>query len=539
MLLLPLVAGISRAQQPQAREGDPQVEAPQTQDPKAAPTAEAPSWTEQFRKRHPDLAGVMDLAEMAPPELRAKALITIANSPELKTEEWKRNILLEAFASASLAHEPLPHFIPQVWIMNDTNDGRRDVDLDAIGSRTFMQRDLFRVGIDRLSLQTAAINGLLTFDVPAAKDLYLRMPPLVVERLGCEDALVPSPGAYYTMLEKIIQSGFSPEERRAGRHVALLADQIRAMTSQVQLARMSKLLRSVSLTPDELGFLIAQYTDVLAHMGADDRSFSASLADLVKEVPGLVSFAASQGIPSSPLAAAYRDYLRKGFKGERCPVIAGQHALELYLVPSEIRDPDGDQPSPVGDQEPGKTSGKLNFDPLSDSAATKDFMRSVLELAGLLETTETARDSSAGNRDPDEGKKQREAQFDRLVQYLDDMQALPGEDDEHYLLRKGHAFSWTIATLPPGPQSKKLIGRYVDFLNSAANSPSLLAWLPPLGALLEDPHFARTESKKRMLNMLTGSGAPALGLYARLQLMSENQASPHEPGKDSKPAPER
>ena len=59
-------------------------------------------------------------------------------------------------------------------------DALRDIDLDAIGSRTTMKQELFMEGLDRLSLQTAAINGLLAFDVPAAKDLYLRMPPLVV-----------------------------------------------------------------------------------------------------------------------------------------------------------------------------------------------------------------------------------------------------------------------------------------------------------------------------------------------------------------------
>jgi hypothetical protein len=416
-------------------------------------------------------------------------------------------------------------------------DALRDIDLDAIGSRTTMKQELFMEGLDRLSLQTAAINGLLAFDVPAAKDLYLRMPPLVVERLGCEDALVPSAFSYYQLLEKIIQSGFSPEERRAGRHVALLADQVRAMTSPVQLPRMARLLRAVSLTPDELGFLIAQYADVMAHMDADDRSFSASLQEVVKEVTGLISFAASQKVATPPLAAAYRAYLRNGLKGERCAVIPGQHALERWLLPSETSDPE--LTTPAGDQEPAKTSGKLNFDPLSDSAAAKDFKRSVLELLGMLEKTDAANDSVAGSRDPDEGKKQREAQFDRLVQFIDDMQAAPGEDDERYLLRKGQAFAFAILVLPPGPRSEKLMLRYVDFLNSVANSSSLLAWLPALRGLLVDSPSFEPESKKRMLNLLVQSASPALRLYARLQLMSPPQASRREPGKDNKAAPER
>jgi hypothetical protein len=541
MLLLPLVAGTSWAQQPQARDGDPQFEAPQAeaqyaQDPKAAPTAEARSWIEQFRKRHPDLAEVMDLAEMAPPELRAKALITIANAPELKTEEWKRNILLEAFDSASLAHDPLPHFVVYERFVPYANE-IHDVDFEKfLGSRTLIQSEMSREKVDRLSLQAAAINALLAFDVSAAKELYLRMPPLAVERLSCDDALVPDPSQYYELLGKIVQSGFSPEERRAGRHVVFLRDQIQAMTSPMQLEPMSRLLRSASLTREDYGSLIAQYTDVLDHMDADDRSFTVSLAGFEDEMLNLVKFAVPRKTVCGPLVAAYRSYLSKGFTGERCTFIPGQDFGQRLAIRhfNAIfgNDHSGSAalaPLLTDDLRPAKVLGDTKFEPLDDSPEAQDFVRTI---AKLTEEQNTRDDS-------DEGKKQQEEQFDRLVRFLDDMQALPGEDDEHYLLRKGEAFSFTLSTLPPGPKSKKLIGPYVDFLNSAANSSSLLTWLPALRGLLVDSPSFEPESKKRMLNVLAQSGSPALKLYARLQLMSENHAPPREPEKDNKLAPER
>src|SRR5260370_5069087 len=301
MLLLPLLEWNGRAQEA-----------------KASQMPSVMRGTEQFRKHDPDLAELMDLADMAPPELRAKALIIIANSPQLKTQEWKRNILLEAVESAGLAHDPVPHFIPDELDFRHSTDGHRHSDLEAIGSRTSMQREIFREKMDRLSLQTAAIAGVFTFDVPTAKDLYLRMPPLEVERLSCDDALIPEPGAYYELLGKIVRSGFSPEERRAQRHVELLYEKIRAMTSPLELEPMSAVLRTASLTPGDLSFLIAQYSYILANMDPDDRSFSASFVRVAGEIYSLIDFVRSQKISPGPLVAAYRTYLINGLTGERC-----------------------------------------------------------------------------------------------------------------------------------------------------------------------------------------------------------------------------
>src|SRR5260370_22297382 len=157
------------------------------------------------------------------------------------------------------------------------------------------------------------------------------MAPLEVERLSCDDALIPEPGAYYELLGKIVRSGFSPEERRAQRHVELLYEKIRAMTSRLELEPMSAVLRTAWLTPGDLSFLIAQYSYILANMDPDDRSFSASFVRVAGEIYSLIDFVRSQKISPGPLVAAYRTYLINGLTGERSAYTV-ENSVEVDLM---------------------------------------------------------------------------------------------------------------------------------------------------------------------------------------------------------------
>src|SRR5260370_26796718 len=178
------------------------------------------------------------------------------------------------------------------------------------------------------------------------------------------------------------------------------------MTSPLELEPMSAVLRTASLTPGDLSFLIAQYSYILANMDPDDRSFSASFVRVAGEIYSLIDFVRSQKISPGPLVAAYRTYLINGLTGERSAYTV-ENSVEVDLMrrlTEEISNEANASLAPLPmDLKPARILGKPNFEllPLSNSLSAKDFVRSVVELAGLMRTVsaETPDTSHASDED--------------------------------------------------------------------------------------------------------------------------------------------
>lgn len=52
---------------------------------------------EQRRKQHPEIANVVDFAQLAPPEFSAHFLLQAAISPQLHDRVWQKELLEQAF----------------------------------------------------------------------------------------------------------------------------------------------------------------------------------------------------------------------------------------------------------------------------------------------------------------------------------------------------------------------------------------------------------------------------------------------------------
>jgi len=475
----------------------------------AAPGAETTSvgtWMEQFRKANPDLAQLVETSSTVRPELGAKMLLTIARSPQIKQLQWKRNLLLQAFETAALVREPLPQHL----VLSGTLRG-----LSVIGTRAQLQESLQEEELDRLSLESGAVAGMLKIDPGTAKELFLRMPSPSPNRPSCADLFVEDPSPYYDLLGEIVRVAFSDQEKKEGKHVELLSTKIQEMNSALELGPMSNVLRSIPLSMDERSFLTSELATTFGNIDLDDRSFSSSLLQTDERVHSLIPVSGSLGGTTGALAAAYRSYLARGFSEARCADTVQNDGNTKKIV-DRFNDEfakDGDsrlRRFEIADLKPERV--------LSEPEITR-FTPSVDELIQKIFDM-ILPDNEDGEADR---KSVRAAKLDDILRMFEEMEPAVGEDQDSYLMRKGLAFTGVIGSIPPCPERDKLLSRYVDFLNSAADSSEdLVVWIGPLRVLL-DAVDADHAAKRSLLESLRHSPQAAVSFYARLEQLRQNE----------------
>src|ERR1043166_7528922 len=170
--------------------------------PPAEPAAKALR-AEQRHKRYPEVARVVDLADLAPPEFSAHFLLQVATSAQLHDTEWQKELLEQAFERANLARE---HVHRRSF---------RDSDLfDVTRTRAEMISRGFDEVLDRLSLQSLAVKAMLPLDRARAIDMFQSITYPRLEVKPCGEALIDDVSTYYSALGQLVNSGFSTRQRR-------------------------------------------------------------------------------------------------------------------------------------------------------------------------------------------------------------------------------------------------------------------------------------------------------------------------------------
>src|SRR5215831_7463568 len=225
-VLAALLSGSTQAQAPAGKQEDARAEV-----------------VRKRRLQYPDLVKVADLAQSAPPELAADALLRVAASESNQDRAWKIELLEESFQMAALARQPNRQKIigSRPWPTTAVDRSRAE-----ILSLAFDQR------LDRLSLQSRVIRQMFRLDKAKALDMFQRTIWPSLHSRQCRDALVDHVTEYYDLVGEIVASAFTAEQRRRGDPVDLLSYQISRISSPVEVGPAAKLLAGSALTPDEL-----------------------------------------------------------------------------------------------------------------------------------------------------------------------------------------------------------------------------------------------------------------------------------------------
>ena len=264
-----------------------------------------------------DLVALADLAESAPPELAADALIKIADlTPDLKP---KRAHLERAFQLAGAAK----YSVNQV--------GAVPLAFDTDSDSGLIQASL-TTGLDRLSLQSRVVKAMLAIDKKRARDLLLEIPVLQIAPLTCKDAMRSAPDGLYETVGAVIESGFTPKELAEGKPLQLAEDSLRGIGSPVQLLPSLKMIENAKLPTAGLNALITLWASAAARMSADDHTFTSTTAadtnaPLTAEVTNAADLCRSRGISDAALIAAFNAYLERHRNSSRCEETTAQVVL--------------------------------------------------------------------------------------------------------------------------------------------------------------------------------------------------------------------
>lgn len=347
---------------------------------------------------------VADIALAAPPELAADLLIRCSElrSPSVPQRvEW----LLRAFNLAGSAIFPMPLTAPPGRTM-------------ATDSDTGTSIMAFGLGLDTLSLHSRIVRDMLPLDRAKAMDLFRSIPPPSVPSRTCRDALVPSAAPYFDVVRAVYSAGFIPKERKNEEDFHVLSAAIGGISAPVDL---DSALRLVLLPSDnsQVERLANLYSDRLANVSGDDRSFGAKNNLLVHDIQLTAAKLSAKGMSAFTLVAALRTYLMRQLAGTRCaegidgPGVSPAVERDIEFFNTEVRNSAGAaaaqiEPIRLNDIHPHFSPDVLAIRPYWTTPSARRLLMGLKQLSfGTEEKGAAARTPGADGRTPSLGLTQR------------------------------------------------------------------------------------------------------------------------------------
>ncbi len=143
-------------------------------------------------KLPPEIQQVVDLAMAAPPEFTADALLRLVESGKIP-KEARKDLISAAFAAAGRAQ----HLVRLV-----AGPGA------ALDTRSGFQASALRLGLDALSLQSRAVDDMLSLDKATARQLFERLTHPTLPASTCESPLIPEISSFYDLLARLASEAY-------------------------------------------------------------------------------------------------------------------------------------------------------------------------------------------------------------------------------------------------------------------------------------------------------------------------------------------
>lgn len=246
---------------------------------------------------------LVDLALATPPEIASDALIRLA--PYAGSREGAIDLLERGAAISRSAVHPYLVGSGVFYLEPESREGRLHSALAP--------------GLAGHALEVRAARGLLKLDPRRGTQTFLRMQTPRFPPLQCKDSLNWRPGEYYDLVREVFEQGFTANEKRDGKHVAMLEDQMRALITPFQLDPLTRLLVNARVEDVHYQRLVAVYATALKTLAPDDRSFtSGSRHGFTQAIYDLMARCRRSNLSPVSVLDAYRTYLERGLSGKRC-----------------------------------------------------------------------------------------------------------------------------------------------------------------------------------------------------------------------------
>jgi len=465
-------------------------------------------------KTDPELQAMVEGVAVAPPEIGADVLIRLAESKKVTTRATKVEFLSKAFDLAATAELPVKR---AALSGGDTPS--------ALLSRAY------RLNMDKLSLQSRAVNDLLPLDSTKARDLLEEIQFPALPPVGCEERLTYDLELFYETLAKVARHGFTAKDKLKGRQIALLTPFVGTLQSHAQAKPAAELLVSARLSASDLGQLTNLFAGALAQLHGDERSFAATAigpgGDGVSgSVGNLVTTLEAKEISSVALLRALRQYLVSNFGEVRCATWRADNdpvpEAVKYFNQQFRRELQLAQIAPITGDELKKARIIPRVPPAVywQSPESKRLVTEMRTLTGMRRLR--FGDGESELTDAEKTTSNWSAQLTDFVTALEAWQP-DNEPAANVFHQKSILYEGLIDVMPAGPERSKVIESFVRFLEqNSGQTPSRIEWLVHADDLLSGKRAA--DDRQEVIQAFVNSGDPTLSLYGRLERWEQRDA---------------
>ena len=456
-------------------------------------------------KKNYEIENFITNAQAAPAEFAADLLIQLVESGEIKDAKRKQELLVEAFQAATKAKEPL-----KVVALPGS----------AVDSRAGYRATAARVGFDTLSLHCRVIKALLPLNAKEARRLFTEI-KLKSNPVDCESTLAYEVDCFFSTLQAIANSAFSPEEIERGEHVYFVEHYISRINSANQIGPAVKTLVSLKTTDLELANLGRAFSAALQKIPVDDRTFSAPWNSTMGSIDELLGKFHQRGLPSDEIIESYRTYLVNQLSGSRCGDTNGKQRSEFEtklvaqfnerLLSSSYK-----KIARISEDEikPAQRAGVAKQEPYWTSAKSKSILQQVKRLR-----------FNAAGKEVDEQSKQSAEWQSQLSQMVRDLAAWGAEDEnseEDYFHQKSVIYEALFKIIPIDKQHEGLLDEATrDFGTMLASSPlqkeKPAEWFLHARVLIDRVKNADPAARQKLVNLINSSRSNVLHLYVQKQ----------------------
>jgi hypothetical protein len=254
---------------------------------------------ERRKRDYPAIYSLVELAERAPSELRALGFQIAGSQSELRDREWREELLEHAFEAGAALHlaSPVLAVVPPEGPMS------------RLDSQRMARQTALNAGVDRLSLQSAAVRSMATVNREKSAALFELLSKPDASDVSCASEFIPDTSSYFS----------------AAAAVGLAGSAAARVTSALDVAPALQAIPAADRENTVTGFSAA-----LTAIPSNSRAWTAQLPRATEILSAWID--ASRGANRQVLLRAWRAYLAVGLGGPQCAEVTdGRHVYTRWV----------------------------------------------------------------------------------------------------------------------------------------------------------------------------------------------------------------
>jgi len=443
---------------------------------------------QERRPRELPLDTLITDARTLPPEFSADTLIRLAGLPQIANPK-KVELLDEAFERAHSARDEY-RLSARPELPDDSRQGA--------------QRQAYATGLNRVSLQSRAVQQLAFIDPQRGRELFEWI-DLNVAAAACDGPLVPVVDDYYSALGYVARATFGSDRSAA---LWFLEFHLWRAHLPTEMPAVARAMQRFQPKPEEAAYLENVLRVILQGSRPDARGFSNASLDIVQRLTDLQKAHRELNVGGFDVMASLRDYLTTQLTGPRCAdSITEAMTGPAFNAALTVLDADyAVKPIDGASLRPSRVLAPARIDYYWQSPEARRLREEWLQLRGRdkLPVKLSVRVTS-------EWRDQAEQLLTRIEQWTGNREPAPRD----YLYQKSVLLTGLLELMPQSPVRSRALRALVEFLRHEDNDRNLRSlWFAMLSRLLE---MARGPNRDQILTALEESQHPVMSLYARLE----------------------